>query len=124
MNRIVSKNQRRMRRKRGIRKTLFGTPERYRLTVFRSLNHIYAQIVDDTKSHTVVSASSLDKEIADKHTSAEGGKIAVSKLVGELLAKRAVGANVNTVVFDRNGYLYHGRVKALADAAREAGLSF
>lgn len=124
MNRIASKNQRRMRRKRGIRKNVFGTPERYRLTVFRSLNHIYAQIVDDTKNHTVASASSLDKEIADKSTAGGSGKIAVSKLVGELLAKRAVGANVSAVVFDRNGYLYHGRVKALADAAREAGLSF
>lgn len=124
MNRIVSKNQRRMRRKRGIRKTIFGTPERYRLTVFRSLNHIYAQIVDDTKNHTLVSASSLDKEVVAQRASGEGGKIAVSKLVGEILAKRAVGANVSAVVFDRNGYLYHGRVKALADAAREAGLSF
>lgn len=124
MNRIVSKNQRRMRRKRGIRKKMFGTPERYRLTVFRSLNHIYAQIVDDTKNHTVASASSLDKEIVAQRSSSEGGKIVVSKLVGELLAKRAVGANVSAVVFDRNGYLYHGRVKALADAAREAGLSF
>lgn len=124
MNRITSKNQRRMRRKRGIRKTIYGTPERYRLTVFRSLNHIYAQIVDDTKNHTIVAASSLDKEVADKLASGQSGKMEKSKAVGALLAQRAVAANVGAVVFDRNGYLYHGRVKALADAAREAGLSF
>lgn len=124
MNRITSKIQRRMRRKRGIRKTIYGTPERYRLTVFRSLSHIYAQIVDDTRNHTVVSASSLDKEVAGKLGSGQGGKLEKSKAVGALLAQRATAANVGTVVFDRNGYLYHGRVKALADAAREAGLSF
>lgn len=124
MNRITQKHQRRMRRKRGIRKTIFGTPERYRLSVFRSLNHIYAQIIDDTQNRTVVSASSLDKEVAGKRESATGGKVEVSRIVGALLAQRAAAANVNTVVFDRNGYLYHGRVKALADAAREAGLSF
>lgn len=120
MNRITLKNQRMARRKRGIRKHIFGTPQRYRLTVFRSLQHIYAQIIDDTQNRTVVSASSLDKEITDTQQS----KVGLSKLVGTLLAQRAVAANVKTVVFDRNGYLYHGRVKALADAAREAGLSF
>ncbi len=123
MNRIEQKNERRARRKRGIRKHIFGTPERYRLTIFRSLNHIYAQIIDDTQNRTVVSASTLDKELTGGLASAEG-KIERSKLVGTLLAQRAAAANVSTVVFDRNGYLYHGRIKALADAAREAGLSF
>lgn len=123
MKRIEQKNARRARRKRGIRKHIFGTPERYRLTIFRSLNHIYAQIIDDTQSRTVVSASTLDKELAGSLAAAEG-KIGRSKLVGTLLAQRAAAANVSAVVFDRNGYLYHGRVKALADAAREAGLSF
>jgi large subunit ribosomal protein L18 len=115
-NKIV----RRTRRSKGIRKNIHGDALRPRLTVFRSLKHIYAQIIDDDKKQTIVAASSLDKEIAAAGTS----KGDVSKMVGALLAKRAVAASVQTVAFDRNGFLYHGRIKALADGAREGGLSF
>ncbi|MFM7774901.1 MAG: 50S ribosomal protein L18 [Candidatus Kapaibacterium sp.] len=115
-NKIV----RRTRRAKGIRKNIHGDALRPRLTVFRSLKHIYAQIIDDDSKRTVVAASSLDKELA----SAQASKGDVSKLVGALLAKRAVAANIQSVAFDRNGFLYHGRVKSLADGAREGGLSF
>ena len=105
-----------------MRKKLVGTTERPRLNVFRSLNNIYAQVIDDVKGVTLVSASTLDKELKDMpgHSGNKGS----AKAVGELLAKRAVDAGVKKVVFDRGGYLYHGRVKELADAAREAGLEF
>jgi large subunit ribosomal protein L18 len=119
----AQKNARRARRKYRTRKNIFGTSERLRLTVYRSLNHIYAQIVDDVRKHTLATASSSDKEIKAQ-IDAAASKIEQSKIVGELLAKRAAAANVKAVVFDRNGYLYHGRVKALGDAAREHGLSF
>lgn len=119
----TNKSARRQTRKFRIRKSVHGTPERLRLTVTRSLNNIYAQVIDDTKHHTVVAASSLDKEIA-ADIQAATSKIEQSKIVGKHLAKKAQGANITVVVFDRNGYLYHGRVKALADAARENGLSF
>jgi len=115
-NKIV----RRTRRAKGIRKNIHGDNMRPRLTIFRSLKHIYAQIIDDDKQHTVVSASSMDKELV----AGGGAKGDVSKAVGALLAKRAVAANIKSVAFDRNGFLYHGRVKALADGAREGGLSF
>ncbi len=101
---------------------MFGTPERLRLSVYRSLNHIYAQIIDDIKGHTLVSASSLDKEFKEKMT--HKGNIETAKQVGKLLAKKALGKNIKKVVFDRGGYLYHGRIKALAEAAREGGLEF
>jgi large subunit ribosomal protein L18 len=119
----LAKNERRERRKRRVRKNINGTPERYRLTVYRSLNHFYAQIIDDLKMHTVASASSADKEIKAQ-IEATKGKIEKSKIVGSLLAKRAAAANVTDVVFDRNGYLYHGRIQAFAEAAREGGLKF
>ena len=117
-----SKQESRARRHKRIRKKVFGLPGRLRLSVYRSLNHIYAQIIDDFKGHTVVSASSLDKELKDKksHT----GNIETAKRIGDLIAKRALGKGIKKVVFDRGGYLYHGRIKALADAAREAGLEF
>ncbi|KDE49716.1 50S ribosomal protein L18 [Geobacillus sp. CAMR12739] len=99
---------------------IFGTAERPRLSVFRSNKHIYAQIIDDTKSSTIVSASTLDKEFGLDSTN----NIEAAKKVGELVAKRALEKGIKKVVFDRGGYLYHGRVKALADAAREAGLEF
>lgn len=101
-----------------IRRRLSGTAERPRLAVFRSLSHIYAQVIDDTKGHTVVAASSNEKN------GANGGNLAGAKAIGKLVAERAQANGVNAVVFDRGGYLYHGRVKALADAAREAGLKF
>ncbi len=112
----------RKRRHERIRKKVAGTPERPRLSVYRSLDNMYAQVIDDYKRQTVVSASSIDKEFKDKKS--HKGNIATAKQVGELIAKKALGKGVKKVVFDRGGYLYHGRVKALAEAAREAGLEF
>jgi large subunit ribosomal protein L18 len=103
-----------------VRGKIDGTASRPRLNVFRSLSHIYAQIIDDADGKTLCSASSLDKEFKGK----AGGNKAAAREVGKLLGKRAVKAGVKTVVFDRGGYLYHGRVKELADGAREAGLEF
>jgi large subunit ribosomal protein L18 len=119
----TNKLERRERRKKSVRRKVQGTTERPRLSVYRSLSHFYAQVIDDAKMHTLASASSADKELKDKVASATS-KSDVSKLVGELLAQRASAAGVKSVVFDRNGYIYHGRVKAFADAAREAGLNF
>ena len=101
-----------------IREKLSGTMERPRLNVYRSLNHIYAQIIDDHKGETIVSASSLASKLKT------GGNVASAKEVGKAIAEAAVAKGVKRVVFDRGGYLYHGRVKALADGAREGGLSF
>jgi large subunit ribosomal protein L18 len=101
-----------------IRQKLEGTAERPRLNVYRSLNHIYAQIIDDAKGETLLSASSLAGKLKT------GGNIAAAKEVGKQVAERAIEKGIKRVVFDRGGYLYHGRVKALADAAREAGLEF
>jgi len=105
-----------------IRKKIAGTPERPRLTVYKSNKHIYAQIVDDTRGATVAAASTLSKELAGQLDGAD--KTAAAKLVGKLVAEKARAANVNKVVFDRNGFPYHGRVAAVAEAAREAGLEF
>ena len=117
------KIKRRIRRKRHIRKIITGTSERLRFTVNRSLKHIYAQIIDDEEMKTVVSASTVDKEIREQ-IKAGIPKIEQGKIVGAILAKRALEANVKKVAFDRNGYLYHGRVKALAEAVRAEGLEF
>jgi large subunit ribosomal protein L18 len=106
-----------------VRSKIFGTPERPRLSVYRSLKHIYAQIIDDTKGHTLVAMSSLSKEIRDKVKEAKT-KTEVSRIVGLALAKKALEKGITKVIFDRNGYKYHGRVKALAEAAREGGLIF
>ncbi len=106
-----------------IRKKIKGTPEKPRLVVFRSLNHIYAQLIDDTDQKTLASVSSLNKETAEKLAAAKG-KVAKSKIVGNLIAEKAKSINIESVVFDRNGYLYHGRVKAVAEGAREGGLKF
>lgn len=119
----ILKQQRRRRRKLHIRKDIFGSNERPRLTIFRSLNNIYAQIVNDIDQKTVVSASNIDKEVKAL-IKPEMTKVQVSELVGSLIAKRAMEANVTKVAFDRNGFIYHGRVKALADAARKGGLEF
>ncbi|GBD10960.1 50S ribosomal protein L18 [bacterium HR23] len=113
---------RRIRRHLRIRKKVVGQPARPRLAVFRSNKHIYAQIIDDTRGHTLVSASDLDKEVRDQATGQRKMERAV--LVGRLLAQRAKMAGIEKVVFDRGGFRYHGRVKALADAAREGGLQF
>lgn len=116
------KTELRERRRQRIRKKVFGTSERPRLCIFRSLNHIYAQIIDDTKGHTLVSASTLDKELKD--LKGHKGNKEFAKKVGELIAERAIKLGITKVVFDRAGYKYHGCVKALADAARERGLQF
>jgi large subunit ribosomal protein L18 len=113
------KLSRRERIKRGIRKRLTGSAERPRLSVYRSNKGIYAQIIDDNSGITIVSASSLSKDFV-----ANGNKSDQSKAVGKSVAEKAVAAGVSQVVFDRNGYLYHGRVKSLAEGAREAGLVF
>jgi large subunit ribosomal protein L18 len=113
----------RLRSKIKIRKVISGTPDKPRLTVYRSLNNIYAQIIDDTTGRTLVAASSLTKELADELKKAKG-KVRQSKTIGSFIAKKALEQNIKTVVFDRNGYRYHGRVQAVADGAREAGLKF
>jgi large subunit ribosomal protein L18 len=114
----------RKRRQARVRKHLSGASERPRLNVFRSLNHIYAQVIDDSKGATLVSASSLDASIRETEVADGKGKTERASLVGKLVAERALEAGITQVVFDRGGYKYHGRVKALADASREAGLKF
>ena len=114
-----SSNVARIKRHQRVRKNISGTAERPRLSVYRSLNHIYAQIIDDTKGTTLVSASSLDKDFEGY-----GGNIDGAKAVGNLVAKKALEKGIKAVVFDRGGYIYHGRVAALADGAREGGLEF
>ena len=115
-----SRDQIRVRIHERIRRKVAGTEARPRLAVFRSLKHIYAQVIDDSKGHTLAAASSNEK----KAGMGNGGNVAGAKEVGKLLAQRAKEKGVTKVVFDRGGYLYHGRVKALADAAREGGLEF
>lgn len=117
------KFERRIRRKKHVKKHIKGTSEKPRLTVTRSINEIYAQIIDDIDGKTIITASSIDKEIRTQ-IKPETKKSEKSKLVGQFIAKRALSKDIKNVSFDRNGYLYHGRVKALADAAREAGLKF
>jgi large subunit ribosomal protein L18 len=112
----------RQRRHRRIRSKVKGSPERPRLAVFRSHQHIYAQVIDDTRHHTLVAASSLEPELRSKLAS--GGNCQASIEVGKLIAQRSLEKGISKVVFDRGGNLYHGRVKALAEAAREAGLDF
>ena len=115
----LTKANRRRRIHNRVRKKITGTPARPRLTVFRSNKSIYAQIIDDLSGHTIVSASSIEAAVEKSVNKSEQ-----AKAVGKILAERAVQANISAVVFDRGGYLYHGRVKALAEGAREAGLSF
>ena len=114
-----SRNEKRGRVHERIRRRVAGTAERPRLAVFRSLNHIYAQVIDDRQGHTLVSASTLEKAFSGK-----GGNVEGAKLAGKAIADRAKEKGITKVVFDRGGYQYHGRVKALADAARQAGLEF
>lgn len=123
MNRTALKLHRQARRKRSVRKDIFGTPDRLRLAVYRSTNHIYAQIIDDTTARTLVAASTIDKDVRGRLTD-DMTKVDESRLVGTVLAERAKAANISRVAFDRGGFLYHGRVKALADGAREHGLDF
>ncbi|HXJ85356.1 MAG TPA: 50S ribosomal protein L18 [Candidatus Binatia bacterium] len=117
----VSKNKKRGFSHDRIRKKLQGTAERPRLNVYRSLNHIYVQVIDDLSGKTLVSASTAEGKKEERRT---GGNVASAKAVGKAIAERAKAKGVTKVVFDRGGYIYHGRVKALADAAREAGLQF
>jgi large subunit ribosomal protein L18 len=118
----VNYRQARIKRHNRVRLNVSGTPERPRLCVFRSLNHIYAQVIDDTAGNTLVSASSLDSEIEEQ--AKKKTKVAEAEMVGALVGKRALEKGIKEAVFDRGGYQYHGRVKALADAARKAGLKF
>ena len=122
MLRKENKNEARQKRHLRVRKNVIGTAERPRLNVFRSLQHTYAQIIDDVTGTTLVSASTMDKEVGA--TVEYGGNIEAAKDVGAAIAKRALAKGINQVVFDRGGYIYHGRVAALAEAAREAGLQF
>ncbi|MFD0872491.1 50S ribosomal protein L18 [Chlamydia abortus] len=114
------KNQARVKRHLRVRKKIEGTTERPRLNIFRSEKHMYAQVIDDVKGVTIAAASTLDKELKMEN----GGNVEAARQVGALIAKRAKEKGIDKVVFDRGGYLYHGRVQALADAAREAGLEF
>jgi len=122
MSKSNGKKAARVRRKAHIRKRVRGTAARPRLSVFRSACHIYAQVVDDVSGRTLAAANTLQSAVQGEATDA--GNIEGAKRVGAAIAERALAAGVNTVVFDRNGFLYHGRVKALADAAREGGLKF
>ena len=116
----VDKNEKRQKRHFRSRKNIFGTAEKPRLNVYRSLSNIYAQIINDVTGETLVSASTVEKDIKENY----GGNIEAAKAVGEAIAKKALEKGIKVVVFDRGGYLYHGRVAALATAAREAGLGF
>ena len=117
------KTENRARIKTHIRKSVNGTTERPRLTVFKSLKHVYAQIIDDSANKTLVSVSDISKDVKSDFGGVKG-QMNISKKVGEIVAKKAIAANIKQVVFDRNGYLYHGVVKAMADGAREGGLKF
>jgi large subunit ribosomal protein L18 len=120
---MVTKNKKEFRRfriKHRIRKVVHGTPDRPRMSVFRSSKSIYVQLIDDLAKRTIVTASSAEKAMKD----ASGTKTEKARLVGKMIAEKALQAGISQVVFDRNGYLYHGRVKALAEAAREGGLKF
>lgn len=119
---MATRNKLRKRRHRRVRRKLRGTPERPRLNVFRSLQNIYAQVIDDMAGHTLASASTLDPEVRDRIDDMR--PVERAKVVGETVAERALDKGITQVIFDRAGYQYHGRVKALAEGAREAGLEF
>lgn len=123
MRKLKLKRDRQIRRKKHIRKTIRGTEDRLRLTVFRSLNHFYAQIVNDIERKTLVSISTIDKDVRDQ-IKPDMNKVKQSQLVGKKLAEKAAEKGLKKVAFDRNGFLYHGRIKAFADAARKGGLEF
>ena len=123
--RIKTKDDRRQRIKFRLRKRTIGNTERPRLTVFRSVSHIYVQVVDDMTGRTIASASTVEPTVKGSlKKDARGGNVAGAKVIGKAIAERLIEKGVKRVVFDRNGFLYHGRVKAVADAAREAGLEF
>ncbi len=118
----ATKNEKRLARHARVRRHISGTPDRPRLCVFKSAKNIYAQVIDDTTGSTLAAASTLDKDI--KSETAYGGNKAAAKLVGESIGKKALDKGIDTVAFDRGGFLFHGRIKELADGAREAGLKF
>ena len=122
MGALNLRTQSRIKRKKRIRKRVIGTSERPRLCVFRSARHIYAQVIDDTRGHTLSAASTVEKTL--KKRSEKGGKIAAANQIGKMIAERAIKQGIKKVVFDRNGFLYHGRLKAVSDGAREGGLEF
>lgn len=122
MGSLNAKKKAHLKRKTRIRKRIFGSSERPRMTVFRSARHIYVQVIDDSDGKTLVSAASTEKPVRE-HTDFEN-KIALANYIGKVIAKRALEKGISKVVFDRNGFLYHGRVKAVSDGAREAGLNF
>lgn len=122
MGSLNKKKQARLKRKKSIRKKIAGTPQRPRLSVFRSSKHIYVQIIDDVAGHTLLSASTVEKEATAQ--SELKGKIEKAVFIGKMVAQRAVEKGIRQVIFDRNGFLYHGRIKAVSDGAREAGLIF
>lgn len=117
-----SRRDARKHRHRRVRAKISGTTERPRLNIYRSLDNIYAQVIDDSKGHTLVSASTIDKEVAEKTKDMD--KVDAAKHVGKVVAERAKQVGITTIVFDRGGYRYHGRIKALAEGAREGGLDF
>ena len=116
------KTQARLKRKKRIRKKMVGTENRPRLCVFRSAKHIYAQVIDDSRGHTITAASSVEKTV--RETSESKNKVTMANMVGKIIGRRALEKGIEKVVFDRNGFLYHGRVKAVSEGAREAGLEF
>ena len=116
------KTQARLKRKKRIRKKMVGTENRPRLCVFRSAKHIYAQVIDDSRGHTITAASSMEKTVRENPESKN--KVTTANMVGKIIGRRAMEQGVERVVFDRNGFLYHGRVKAVSEGAREAGLEF
>lgn len=122
MSFAIKRRQARLKRQARVRKKIRGTTECPRLSVYRSAKHIYAQLIDDVSGSTLASASTLSKEVVEGIDNT--GNVAAAKSVGAAVAKKALEKNIKQVVFDRNGFLYHGRVKALAEAAREAGLAF
>lgn len=122
MDRLKAKLKGRAARKVRVRRKVCGTPDRPRLTVYKSLKHIYAQIVDDSTGQTLVAASTIGRDTRDSLK--KTGTVDAAKVVGLAIGRKALSRDINRVIFDRNGYAYHGQVKALADAAREAGLQF
>jgi large subunit ribosomal protein L18 len=126
-DKVGMREQARRRRQERVRKKVQGTPSRPRLSVFKSAKHIYGQLIDDVHGHTIVAASSLSPSFRERVQSIEtasGGNLGGANIVGELIAEQAHGKGITQIVFDRNGFLYHGRVKALAEGARAAGLQF
>ncbi|OMH40259.1 50S ribosomal protein L18 [Desulfurobacterium indicum] len=118
----MTRKERIAKKHRRVRKKVFGTPERPRLAVYKSLKHMYAQIIDDTKGHTLVAASTVDKEVKEKIKGLS--KTEAARVVGQVIAERAKAKGITAVVFDRGGFIYHGRIKAIAEGAREGGLEF